>query len=169
MSSGYYNLDAILAEEELVPCTTNFDFSYLSHLDPDRSDDGNHYLPENTKIKMPVWSISKWADLGFCKISSLPRHYGRKARELLDADAKSVDLRKRNERFFLSGKAIITLIERSAHKTARNLRGRGHNAQLQQLENILQEAAKLRETLLQVRTALRIVHGWQRVILFYVL
>ena len=27
--SSYYDIDAILAEEELVPCTTNFDFSHL--------------------------------------------------------------------------------------------------------------------------------------------
>ena len=33
--SSYYDLDAILAEEELVPCVTNFDFSFLARLDPD--------------------------------------------------------------------------------------------------------------------------------------
>lgn len=127
MASAYYDIDAILAEEELVPCTTQFDFSYLSHLDPDLVEHNNnnnnhdsnnnnhhhhhhqsaknnkkkqkhqqqqpqHHLPENSKIKMPLWGVQKWATLGFVRIS-LPRHYARKARERLAADPTQVNLR----------------------------------------------------------------------------
>ena len=90
MPTSYYDIDTILAEEELVPCSTLFDFSYLSHLDPDLR--GKHFLPEGSRIKMPIWAIEKWAMLGFVRLS-LPRHYGRKARERLEADAAEVDLR----------------------------------------------------------------------------
>ena len=92
MPSNYYDIDAILAEEELIPCTTLFDFSYLSHLDPDIVDDKQHYLVENSRIKVPLWAVEKWANLGFVRLS-LPRHYARKARERLEADPSEVDLR----------------------------------------------------------------------------
>jgi hypothetical protein len=91
-SKKYYDVDAILAEEELVPCSTNFDFSYLSHLDPDLVDSKKHYLSESTRIKMPLWAIEKWATLGYVRLS-LPRHFGKKARERLEADPSEVDLR----------------------------------------------------------------------------
>jgi len=90
MHQSYYDIDAILAEEELIPCTALFDFSYLSHLDPDVHE--KHYLPENSRIKVPLWAVEKWANLGFVRLS-LPRHYARKARERLEADPSEVDLR----------------------------------------------------------------------------
>ena len=94
-NSSYYDIDSILAEEELIPCTTLFDFNHLGHLDPDNNRRGpsqDHYLPEASRIILPLWAVEKWAMLGFVRLS-LPRHYGRKARELLDADPGSADLR----------------------------------------------------------------------------
>jgi len=93
--SSYYDLDAILSEEELVPCFTNFDFSFLARLDPDfypDDDNTNGVLKENCKLKMPIWAVQKWGPLGYVKMV-LPRHYGRKAREKLEADPLQVDLR----------------------------------------------------------------------------
>jgi len=91
MPSKYYDIDEILAEEELVPCTTLFEFSYLSHLDPEVAD-RQHYLPENSRVKVPLWALEKWAMLGFVRIA-LPRHFTRKARERLEAEPSEVDLR----------------------------------------------------------------------------
>jgi hypothetical protein len=114
-SSNYYDLDAILSEEELVPCWNKFDFSYLAHLDPDHQAGdtaGNHklqspqqssssphatrtttnLLPEGTKLKIPLWALRSWAPVGFVQMT-LPRHYHRKAREKLQADPCQVDLR----------------------------------------------------------------------------
>lgn len=90
----YYDIDSILAEEELVPCTTLFDFSYLSHLDPDAAmaPDHPHQLPEGSRIKMPLWALHKWAMMGFVRLS-LPRHFQRKMRERLEAEPSEVDLR----------------------------------------------------------------------------
>jgi GINS complex subunit 3 len=88
---SYYDIDAILAEEELLPCSTLFDFTYLAHLDPDLAE-GEHFLPENSRVKIPLWAVEKWAVLGYVRLQ-LPRHYGRKARERLEADPSEVDLR----------------------------------------------------------------------------
>ena len=107
MPQSYYDIDAILAEEELVPCTTLFEFSHLADLDPDGvhhrqqkhpNDDENDYgessayLPENSRIKIPLWAVEKWATLGFVRLQ-LPRHYGRRARERYDADPGDANLR----------------------------------------------------------------------------
>jgi hypothetical protein len=101
-TSCYYDIDDILAQEELIPCTTLFDFSHLAPLDPDARHD-KHYLPEGSRIKLPLWAMEKWAMLGFIRLS-LPRHYGRKARERLEADPADADLRYVLER---NGKSII--------------------------------------------------------------
>lgn len=125
---SYYNIDTILAEEELIVARPAFDFALLSHLDPDshrlatstssagrkraRDDTdkenalngttdksksvgggGSHALPAGTKIKMPMWALERWAMLGFIRISSLPKHYGKRMKERLEADPVSVDLR----------------------------------------------------------------------------
>ena len=100
MPTSYYDVDAILAEEELIPCTTLFEFSHLQHLDPDASIGGRkvggkkktNYLEEGSRIKLPLWALEKWANLGFVRLQ-LPRHYGRKARERLEADPGDADLR----------------------------------------------------------------------------
>ena len=116
---SYYDIDTILAEEELLVVKPSFDFSLLAHLDPDSShlqrrsrkrprggdddtddnsdndtaDNRNGGLPEGTKIKMPLWAVERWALLGFIRFPALPRHYGRKMKERLEADPISVDLR----------------------------------------------------------------------------
>jgi hypothetical protein len=87
----YYDVDSVLAEEELVPCSTLFDFSFLAHLDPDLPEQ-EHKLPEGSRIKLPLWAMRKWAMMGFVRLS-LPRHFQRKARERIEAEPAEVDLR----------------------------------------------------------------------------
>jgi hypothetical protein len=89
--SSYYDIDTILAEEELIPATALFDFSHLASLDPDARHRESH-LPEGTQIKMPLWALERWSALGYVRMS-LPRHYARKARERLEADPGDADLR----------------------------------------------------------------------------
>lgn len=109
---SYYDIDTILAEEELLQIRPSFSFSHLSHLDPEnvsrkrrRIDKENvvngittnhnttsgHTLEEGTKIKMPLWAIDRWVVLGFVKVT-LPGIYGTKMKERLMADPTSVDL-----------------------------------------------------------------------------
>ena len=88
--SSYYDIDSILAEEELLPCTSLFDFSHLAHLDSDLR--GQSFLPEGSRLKMPVWALEKWATLGYVRLS-MPRHFGRASRERLEADPAEADLR----------------------------------------------------------------------------
>lgn len=154
--TSYYDIDAILAEEELIPCINNFDFHHLPHLDPDNK---KQYLPDESAIKMPLWAVKKWSSLGMVKIS-IPRIFGRKARERLEADPGDADLRKRNQHYFMSGRMVVDLIENYAKSTAANSEStpgrrnqRRTTAAVQKLEL---EAAELRRTLLMTYTGERL-------------
>ncbi|GKZ00099.1 hypothetical protein MPSEU_000963300 [Mayamaea pseudoterrestris] len=157
----YYDIDAILAEEELIPCTTLFDFSYLSHLDPDVAPQRMHQLPEGSRIKMPLWGVQKWAMMGFVRLS-LPRHFQRKSRERIEAEPAEVDLRKRNERFFLSGISLVNLIEASSKQVAKAIANSGRNPRRNKhsaaFEAVKLEADELRKTLLLAYTGDRLGH-----------
>jgi hypothetical protein len=171
---GYYDIDEILAQEELVSCQTLLDFSYLSHLNPDAAlyrptplNDKNetttaqrrtnkHVLPEDAVLKVPIWIVEIWAKLRFVRIQSFPKHYGRRAREFLAADPTAVTL---SPRFFQSGRALLHLVEASSRKQAEilkshslSLRSSQGTKDMEHLEKLLQEAQQVRETLLQVRT-----------------
>ena len=166
MPGSYYDIDDFLAEEEAVPCTNFFDFSYLSHLDPDNNNTVNggtgekhHHLPKHSKIKMPLWSLHKWADLGFVRLQ-LPPQYNRRARELLAADPAHVALR---ETYFRTGQALLQLCEGSAHRNAQNLRraaatASANRSELPRLEALLQECRALRAALLSTYTGDRLCH-----------
>jgi hypothetical protein len=107
----YYDIDTILAEEELLTVKPKFSFAHLSHLDPDshraahdrkrrRGVDGivkkggsHHHLPEGTKIQVPLWVVDRWAMLNFVRIPALPKHYRQRMKERLEADAVHMNLR----------------------------------------------------------------------------
>lgn len=176
MPSSYYDIDSILAEEELVPCAVLLDFSHLAHLDPDAAhsasaariaDDGgdadasnggatkkrrrpDHRLPEGCRIKMPLWAMEKWALLGYVR-AGLPRHYGRRARERLEADPGSAELRSRNERFYFSGMLLVSLVERCsdvlAQASNRSRNPQRRNAHTAAMAQVTREAMELRRTL----------------------
>jgi len=186
MPHSYYDIDGILAEEELIPCTTLFEFSHLGDLDPDgthheqqQEENGTNnsgggesstFLPENSRIKVPLWAVDKWAVLGFVRLQ-LPRHYRRRARERYDADPADANLRKRNERFFLSGRRLVHLIEESSTEVAKAIaklpRRNSSNSMIrhtQALKLVSEEARALRRTLLQTYAGerLRKVFDWSQ-------
>eukprot|EP01082_Thalassiosira_pseudonana_P001730 g583.t1 g583 contig10:337497-338541(-) len=186
---SYYNIDTILAEEELIVARPAFDFALLSHLDPDshrlatstssagrkraRDDTdkenalngttdklksvgggGSHALPAGTKIKMPMWALERWAMLGFIRISSLPKHYGKRMKERLEADPVSVDLRSKNEHYFLTGLLLTSFLHRTVHAFQKSQRRKSksrssaNNAQKVAMENISLLATSLQQSLL---------------------
>lgn len=187
--SSYYDIDDILAEEELIPINNLLDFSHLAHLDPDyvheqskcvvspssqssqspnNSDDDScpgatgrrlttkkrkmtqQYLPENTRFKMPLWSIKKWSELNFVRLS-LPKHFNRKGRDKLDADPVSVDLHSKSERFFMSGMALIDLIHTCVQGHHRN-----STTNSRRNNNLHNESQEIKRTLLMTYTGARL-------------
>lgn len=173
---NYYNIDTLLAEEELLVVRPSFRFAHLGHLDPDaqrlgsssssssgrkRNRDGedtshHHALAEGTKIKMPLWAADRWSTLGFVRLPSLPGRYGRRMRERLEADPVAVDLRSKNEHYFASGMLLVDLVRRAAAVAAANnrrassstanSRRSAHAAAMAELDR---EALELRSSLLR--------------------
>ena len=171
--ANYYDIDAILAEEAFVPCSTLFDFSFLSHLDPDHyptatnnERDGNpseeqhhdHVLPQNSRIQMPLWAMEKWAVLGYIRLT-LPKQFARKARERLQADPSQVALGKRNERFFLTGRRLVHLLQQhctSVRDAIRRSSATGTRQRLESLAHLQRQAGQLQRTLVTTYSGLRL-------------
>mmetsp|Transcript_9888 Transcript_9888/g.14885 ORF Transcript_9888/g.14885 Transcript_9888/m.14885 type:complete len:309 (-) Transcript_9888:187-1113(-) len=198
-NSSYWDIDDILAEEELTPVTNMLDFRHLAHLDPDyvhgvggpsvveNDDKGfqqsqsqsqpskgkeryirtaiNTTLAKEKKFKMPLWSIKDWATTGFVTVH-FPRHYRRNARERLGADPESADLRKRSERFFMSGISLIDLVQNrvraiQSSKDPRTSRTKKRE-QSEQINKLTNEAQQLKYTLLLTFTGprMRRTYDW---------
>mmetsp|Transcript_36582 Transcript_36582/g.88174 ORF Transcript_36582/g.88174 Transcript_36582/m.88174 type:complete len:287 (+) Transcript_36582:114-974(+) len=172
---SYFDIDTILAEEELVTVKPKFAFAHLAHLDPDchrlapsrkrprdeldkdnaggGSSGGHHHLPEGTKIKMPLWAMDRWAMLNFVKIPALPRHYRQRMKERLEADSVSMNLSNKNDHFFLAGTLLTNLLLRAAHVHKRNnapssRTSRATDAESQAAERLALEARSLQRSLL---------------------
>ncbi|KAL3793611.1 hypothetical protein ACHAWO_001660 [Cyclotella atomus] len=152
---SYYDIDTILAEEELIQIRPSFPFSHLSHLDPESSNrkrrrvdkenvgnsrtsirGGGHVLEEGTKIKMPMWAVDRWVVLGFVRVT-LPGIYGSKMKERLLADPVSVDLGSKNSHYFLTGLLLTSLLQR-ASQIAKRHRSRSASSPASQLSNLAQ-------------------------------
>eukprot|EP00580_Thalassiosira_gravida_P009986 CAMPEP_0201627254 /NCGR_PEP_ID=MMETSP0493-20130528/2427_1 /ASSEMBLY_ACC=CAM_ASM_000838 /TAXON_ID=420259 /ORGANISM="Thalassiosira gravida, Strain GMp14c1" /LENGTH=231 /DNA_ID=CAMNT_0048097589 /DNA_START=29 /DNA_END=721 /DNA_ORIENTATION=+ len=173
---NYYDIDTILAEEELLTVKPNWNFDHLAHLDPDShrtaqiqsrkrrrsEEDGNggvqkhkekmsshHQLPAGTKVKLPLWAVEKWAMLGFVKIPTLPRHYRQRMKERLEADPVTMNLCNKNEHYFLSGTLLTNLLLRATHISLRNNpRANTSNAQTLAMESLASQARSLQHSLL---------------------
>jgi hypothetical protein len=158
LNSRYYDIDDFLADEELLPCTTTYDFALLAHLKADEgsaivasssssSNQQQHnkggskqgqkdrHLSGNTKLKMPIWTLREWSRLNYVKIK-LPKKYASAARDAVKADPLHFEL---SPSYFRTGKAIVQMLLNAAGGVGAD----GPAAA---------EAAELQQTLLLVRT-----------------
>ncbi len=145
--SNYYDIDEFLAEEELIPTKTLFQYWKLGNLDKNNHQEN---LPKHSSLKLPVWVIQRWAGLGFCQIS-LPKAYQLSETSLLHSLKYS---------FFESAMAVIRLAEESSHSTYNALRNHPNSnsrrAQFQHLEQLLQAVQVLRNKLVSSYAADRL-------------
>lgn len=151
---SYYDIDAILAEEELVPCTPCFDFAFLAWLDPNyynstsetrkRFREGDHgsyrssissTLTEGNKVHMPLWAIEKWSSLSFVRIG-IPKHFSRKAREKFMADPVHAPVKVTNDQYFFSASLLVQLIDRCNTKVQTDLRKANRSNGVGRMQNL---------------------------------
>merc|ERR1711981_1461902 len=86
MVSNYYDLDAILAEEERVAAEFSIDAHGLGYLDPARDATVEPDIRTGSKLDLPYWMIPplnqrNWVEFQF------PKFFGKHFRESLHADA----------------------------------------------------------------------------------
>ncbi|KAL7556062.1 hypothetical protein ACA910_001579 [Epithemia clementina (nom. ined.)] len=146
-ANQYYDLDAILADEELIPCVTQDDFSYLADLDPDASvaENKRNFLKQYTKLKLPLWAVESWAILGYCRCS-FPRVFNNISREqylLSNSNDASLNPLPRFD-YFRIGKRIADVMQLTYFKQkSQTLTPQ----MIQYLDFILPSARQLQESL----------------------
>mmetsp|Transcript_27435 Transcript_27435/g.31308 ORF Transcript_27435/g.31308 Transcript_27435/m.31308 type:complete len:203 (-) Transcript_27435:1753-2361(-) len=141
MPSNYYDIDAILADEQLLTCRSQFDFDHLGpYLD---SEITSSHVPKNTKLVLPMWAVSRWLSLGYVQVTVLPPSYSPKFLSNLEADPSHVNLRRKNPYFFLAGRRLVSLLRKQQQQPGR-------------VNNRFQEAAnELQNMLLKLYTGSR--------------
>ena len=100
--SDYWNIDDILAEEELIPCEFKDDahnLEYLDHLDSKvsaehkkRQQEHSGTLKKGTKVDLPLWLGIALAERGMCNVYN-PVYLTEKYLNLLKAGSEVVNLR----------------------------------------------------------------------------
>ncbi|PMD62087.1 GINS complex, Psf3 component [Hyaloscypha bicolor E] len=109
---SYYDIDAILTDNQKVPCTFNLTLPHLGYLDsaPGRP------LPSGTKVDLPLWLAERLAVSQLTPQTSLitldlPPSLSPRVMNALKADPKSVDLRSLAANFYGLAERILDLFE----------------------------------------------------------
>ena len=99
--SSYYDIDAILAEEERTPVVFNVDGLNLGYLDHETTDED---ITEGTKLELPFWMAESLSARKYTSVDT-PKCYGHGFRSALRADPSPsvVDLRQRSPYYFQLG------------------------------------------------------------------
>jgi GINS complex subunit 3 len=99
MTSGYLDIDEILSEEERMPCKFSLDGKNLGFLNS--ASDSND-LEEGSKVELPLWLSKPLREKNMIEIE-LPKHYGIRIREEINAGALAVKLREYSYYYFEVG------------------------------------------------------------------
>lgn len=95
----YFDLDAILVEDERVPVTFRVGAHRLGHLDPAA---GTRDLSDGAQLELPHWLASALALKGMVSVE-LPRKYSQRVRSKLLADPTSLSLRDKSPHYHALG------------------------------------------------------------------
>ena len=102
----YLDIDLILSEGERVPCNFLITVDELGHLD---STNDEIDLPSGTKVELPLWLASYFAECKIVEIE-LPKHYGSKMRDAILAGAAPINLKDFSHYYFDVGLKLAKLV-----------------------------------------------------------
>ena len=102
-SSGYFNMDDILASQQKVPVQFETPVYRLGFLNPSANQE---HLEVGLKMELPFWLAKVLQKRQIVNVE-LPRQYRRGQREILRADAAVVDLYKLGPHFYSMGMKIL--------------------------------------------------------------
>ncbi|KAI9486314.1 MAG: hypothetical protein EXX96DRAFT_548624 [Benjaminiella poitrasii] len=106
----YYNIDSILAEQIKIPCIALHDYTKEANLN------GNHTeVKRNSRVELPYWMAKPLAEYLLPANESLisvelPRTFGTKVRNALDASPALVDFRLLCPYFYIFGIKLLDLV-----------------------------------------------------------
>eukprot|EP00484_Ammonia_sp_Unknown_P022899 CAMPEP_0197034192 /NCGR_PEP_ID=MMETSP1384-20130603/12372_1 /TAXON_ID=29189 /ORGANISM="Ammonia sp." /LENGTH=179 /DNA_ID=CAMNT_0042464087 /DNA_START=98 /DNA_END=634 /DNA_ORIENTATION=+ len=106
MEGSYYDIDDILAEGQVLPCTFNVDAVELGYLD--ETGDCGDDLRKGTTINLPYWLAKPLQERRMISIQQ-PKCYQSKVADALSADPKVVNLRAQCEYWYVLGYKLSKL------------------------------------------------------------
>ncbi|KAK2981986.1 hypothetical protein RJ640_007578 [Escallonia rubra] len=101
----YYDIDDILAEDELVPAIFKVAANEVGLID---SSDDTNKVESGSKVELPFWLASE-LHLRQAVSVGFPRCFNKRTQEEIKADAAHVDLRNRCPYFYELGCKIVLL------------------------------------------------------------
>lgn len=101
--SSYYSIDAICAEETLVPAHLTHGCTGVGTIIDPSSDVGD--LAPGTRVDLPLWMVSGMAQRNMVQVE-LPIFYGNKMRRKMKAGAGCEDLRVRCPHYYAVATAL---------------------------------------------------------------
>eukprot|EP00753_Platysulcus_tardus_P000194 PLAT10118.1.p1 GENE.PLAT10118.1~~PLAT10118.1.p1 ORF type:complete len:207 (-),score=24.14 PLAT10118.1:82-654(-) len=103
---AYYDIDAILSEEERVPVVFNVAGSGLGYLDPASIEDN---LAQGSRVELPLWLAEALLRRNMVVIT-LPRAFAERSRAAILADPENAPLRERSAHFFRLGSRLAAAL-----------------------------------------------------------
>lgn len=104
-SGGYYDIDDILAEAEVIPCSFTIDALNLGYLD-EGSEESD--MKSGSRVELPFWLTRVLATRGMVSLE-MPKCFGKKFKKQLLADPRVVDLREECLYFYELGMKLAEL------------------------------------------------------------
>ena len=102
----YWSLEGALAEGEKVMTQFNTDAIRLGFLDP--SSPVNGVLPESTKLELPLWLVRPLQSKNVIRTFT-PAFLSRKSQNLVEAQAREVDLRSLSAYYYEVGQMTFAM------------------------------------------------------------
>ncbi|KAI9308431.1 DNA replication complex GINS protein psf3 [Cunninghamella echinulata] len=106
----YYDIDSILAEHTKMPCVIQRDIDAETNLSGDGTD-----LPRGSRVELPFWLSKALAQLTLEGNETmiqieLPKAFGMRVRNALDASPTAVDYRLLCPFFYIFGHKLLDLL-----------------------------------------------------------
>jgi len=111
--SVYFDIEAILSEEFVVPCTVSATIEKCGFLETNDRSQGETALLANTKVELPFWLAAPLKKEELVTIQ-LPPMYTTVILENLQIDAPHCNLRKKQAFYFENGNHLAVLLKNAS-------------------------------------------------------
>uniref|UniRef100_A0AAV1T4J7 DNA replication complex GINS protein PSF3 N-terminal domain-containing protein n=1 Tax=Peronospora matthiolae TaxID=2874970 RepID=A0AAV1T4J7_9STRA len=106
MSSGYLDIDDILAGDERIKCSFETDALDCGYLDPSCNSAG---LPKGASVELPLWLVTTLARRGDVTVEP-PHFLTKRFRRMLQAGPSSVNLREFSTHLLQVGSSLMPCV-----------------------------------------------------------
>mmetsp|Transcript_17413 Transcript_17413/g.38052 ORF Transcript_17413/g.38052 Transcript_17413/m.38052 type:complete len:184 (+) Transcript_17413:3-554(+) len=167
--SDYFDLDAVLGEEERLPTTLITDAYKLGFMDSAALDDD---LEQGTMVELPVWLAKELGKGGFADVAA-PKCYAHRFRTFLLADPVVINLRDRSLYYYETGivlasfvrdnEALLTALVKTLSLRFCDILDKSQNSRNEEVSKLTRTLTKLETHLFnQGRSCAADMYSWKR-------